>query len=377
MRNEKRVLSLAKKLIAANSENPPGREREVAEVLLSHFEPYGIHRTQVGSDDRPNLVFSTHDGEMGSLVLHGHMDTVPAGPREKWEHDPFGCEVVDGRLYGRGAADMKGPLAALAEAMILYKKANHKEPLLLLATSNEENGLLGAEEVANSGIMRGVKYGVCAEPTSLQLFLGVKGVVWVKVTATGKTGHSSRPDTGNNAIDLCIQAIHVLTHGDYPCEPDALLGEYTMNVGKIEGGTQQGVIPESCEALIDMRIVKGQTPESIMDLMRRHLDDAGIGQYISIENYNSSYTTITPFDSKIVKFATRAIEDLTGSQPTLGVATYGSDASVLQNRIGISNIIYGPGSIAQAHQPNEYIEIDELLKSIDVYLHIARAFIEQ
>ncbi|MFW9890428.1 MAG: M20 family metallopeptidase, partial [Candidatus Thorarchaeota archaeon] len=184
----------------------------------------------------------------------------------------------------------------------------------------------------------------------------------------------SRPDTGMNAIDLCIQAIHVLTQGDYPSEPDALLGNHTMNVGRIEGGTQQGVIPESCEALIDMRIVKGQTPESIMNLMQQHLDDAGIAQHISIENYNRSYTTITPVDSKIVRFASRAIVDLTGLQPKLGVATYGSDASVLQNRVGISNVILGPGSIAQAHQPNEYIEIDELLKSADVYLHIARAF---
>jgi len=151
MKNNQRVLSLAKKLIATNSENPPGREKEVAEVLRSHLEPHGIHCTQVGSDDRPNLLFSTHDGEMGSLVLHGHMDTVPAGPREKWKFDPFGCEIANGRLYGRGAADMKGPLAALAETMILYKSENHNEPLLMLATANEENGLLGAEEALTHG----------------------------------------------------------------------------------------------------------------------------------------------------------------------------------------------------------------------------------
>jgi acetylornithine deacetylase/succinyl-diaminopimelate desuccinylase-like protein len=202
MKNNQRVLSLAKKLIATNSENPPGREKEVADVLRSHLELHGIHCIQVGSDDRPNLVFSTHEGDMGSLVLHGHMDTVPAGPSEKWDCDPFGCEIVNGRLFGRGAADMKGPLAALAETMILYKKENHTEPLLLLATSNEENGLLGAEEVADSGVLQGVEYGVCAEPTGLQLFLGEKGVVWVHVTASGKAGHSSRPETGIKAIDL-------------------------------------------------------------------------------------------------------------------------------------------------------------------------------
>ena len=107
------------------------------------------------------------------------------------------------------------------------------------------------------------------------------------------------------------------------------------------------------------------------------MHDAGIAQHISIDNYNRSYTTITPIDSKVTQFASEAIEKLTGTKPKLGVATYGSDSSVLQNRVGISNIIFGPGSITQAHQPNEYIEIDDLLKSIDVYHHIARAFDEE
>jgi acetylornithine deacetylase/succinyl-diaminopimelate desuccinylase-like protein len=271
---------------------------------------------------------------------------------------------------------MKGPLAALAETMILYKKENHQEPLLLLATSNEENGLLGAEEIADSGVLQGVEYGVCAEPTSLRLYLGEKGVVWVHVKATGEAGHSSRPDTGINAIDMCIRAIQVLMAGDYPSEPNELLGHHTMNIGKIEGGTQQGVTPDTCKAQIDMRLVKGQTPEGIMELMRNHLDEAGFGQEITIENVNSSYTTITPVNSKIAQFASKAIEALTGKKPELGVATYGSDSSVLQARVGISNIIFGPGSITQAHQPNEYIEIDELFKSVDVYLHIARSFNE-
>ena len=121
-----RILSLLKDLIAANSENPPGREDEVAKVLKDHLEAYGLSCISVGPSKRPNLIFSTHEEEKGPLVLHGHMDTVPIGPRENWDYDPFEAEIVNGRLYGRGACDMKGPVSALTEAMILYKEKKYE-----------------------------------------------------------------------------------------------------------------------------------------------------------------------------------------------------------------------------------------------------------
>lgn len=103
--DKSRVLTLLKELIATNSENPPGKEDEVAKILRDHLEAYGISCISVGSSKRPNLIFSSHEGEKGELVMHGHMDTVPIGSRESWNHDPFASEIVDGLLYGRGACD--------------------------------------------------------------------------------------------------------------------------------------------------------------------------------------------------------------------------------------------------------------------------------
>jgi succinyl-diaminopimelate desuccinylase len=117
---ESRVLSLLRELVATNSENPPGQEDAVAKVLREHMESYGISCVSVGSSKRPNLIFSSNDGQRGILVLHGHMDTVPVGKLENWSHNPFGSEIANGLLYGRGACDMKGPVAALAEALIIY-----------------------------------------------------------------------------------------------------------------------------------------------------------------------------------------------------------------------------------------------------------------
>jgi succinyl-diaminopimelate desuccinylase len=369
-----RILSLLEELIAANSENPPGHEQEVAKILRNHLESYGIACTSVGPSKRPNLIFSTHDGEIGPLVLHGHMDTVPIGPRKNWDYDPFGSEIVNDRLYGRGACDMKGPVSALAETMILYNEEKHEQPLLMLTTSDEESGCSGAERVAESGLLEGVQYGVCAEPTSLDVLIGEKGMLWTKVMARGKAAHGSRPDEGVNAINLCMRAIQVLIKQEYRYDEDSLLGKPTLNLGKISGGTKVNVVPEYCEAQIDMRLVKGQSPERILETMNARLETAHLSDTVKAEYMMGKPSILTPSDSLIVKIVKESVEKVTGHEVRLDTATYGTDCSVLQPKIGIFNVICGPGSIEQAHQPNEYISITQLLESIDVYLYIAKEY---
>jgi len=373
--DKKRVLSLLKDLIATPSESPPGREIEVAKVLREHLESYGISCVSVAPrESRPNLIFSTWEDQTGSLVLHGHLDTVPVGPRENWNYDPFGAEIVDGRLYGRGAADMKGPVAALAEAMILYKEEKHSRPLVMLATSDEESGCFGAEEVADSGLLQGVVWGVCAEPTGLNVLVGEKGTFWHRVVAEGKSAHGSRPHEGINAITLCMKALDVLTKPGYEYEPDELMGKSTTNVGKISGGTKINVVPEYCEAEVDMRTVKGQTTEGLTDQMAKRLEAEGLSDRVRVEYIHGKPTVVTPRDAEIVQVSINAVRKVTGREPSPTAATFGTDCSVLQPRIGIVNVICGPGSIEQAHQPDEYIRVDELVQSVDVYLDIARNF---
>jgi succinyl-diaminopimelate desuccinylase len=336
---------------------------------------YGIACTSVGPAKRPNLIFSTQEGEKGPLVMHGHMDTVPIGPRENWDYDPFESKIVNGRLYGRGACDMKGPVSALAETMILYNEQKQEVPLLMLATSDEESGCSGAERVAESGLLQGVQYGVCAEPTSLDVLVGEKGMLWSKVIAKGKAAHGSRPDEGINAIELCMKAIEALCKPVYPFETDELMGHPTLNIGKISGGIKVNVVPEYCEAQIDMRLVKGQSPEGILEIMNRRLDAAKLSDHITVEYMMGKPAVITPSDSPIVKAAVQSVRKITGREVHLKSASYGTDCSVLQPKIGIFNVICGPGSIEQAHQPNEYIRIDELFDAVDVYLMITNRLI--
>jgi len=369
-----RILNLLKDLVATNSENPPGREAEVAKVLRNHMEAHSISCRTVGSTKRPNLIFSSHEEQKGDIVMHGHMDTVPVGSLDSWTHDPFASEIVDGRLYGRGACDMKGPVAALAETLILYTEENHSKPLVVLTTSDEESGCSGAEEVARSGLLDGISFGVCAEPTSLQVLVGEKGLFWSKVVAAGRSAHGSRPEEGFNAIQACIDAIRLLTEEPFPYEANELLGNPTMNIGVIKGGIKVNVVPDTCEAQLDMRIVEGQDPDTLLKAMNARLESTELSDWVQVEYIHGKSAVLTPVDSKIVTLARTAVERVTGKSPTLSTATYGTDCSVLQPDIGILNVICGPGSIEHAHQPDEFIYLDELYQSVDVYLEIARNF---
>ncbi|MHA1950573.1 MAG: M20 family metallopeptidase [Candidatus Thorarchaeota archaeon] len=372
--DESRVMTLLKDLISANSENPPGHEADVAKVLKDHMEAHGLSCVSVGPRKRPNLIFSSHDGEKGDLVIHGHMDTVPIGDPESWSHDPFTSEVVDGKLYGRGSCDMKGPVAALAETLILYSEAKYNKPLVMLATSDEESGCSGAEAVAESGQLDGVKYGVCAEPTSLGILVGEKGLFWSKIVSKGKSAHGSRPKEGMNAINACMDAIKILTDEPYPYTEDELLGKPTLNLGVIKGGIKINVVPAKCEARLDMRIVKDQDPETLLKAMNSRLESAGFSDRVHVEYIHGKPSVLTPLDAKIVGIAQGVVEKVTGTSPHLATATYGTDCSVLQPKVGIQHVICGPGSIEQAHQPDEFIPLKELYQSVDIYLEIARQF---
>ncbi|MHA1930354.1 MAG: M20 family metallopeptidase, partial [Candidatus Thorarchaeota archaeon] len=355
MIDDKRMFNLLKELIATNSENPPGFEKDVAKVIQDHMESYGMSCSSIGPSDRPNLVFSTHDGEKGPLVLHGHMDTVPIGDRDTWSYEPFGGEIVNGRMYGRGTCDMKGPVTSIAETMIQYKEEGHKTPLLMLCTSDEESGCSGAEAVAADGILEGVSFGICAEPTSLNVLVGEKGILWSKVIAKGKSAHGSRPEEGINAINLCMTALQALSQHEYDFEQNELLGNMTFSIGMINGGIKVNVVAAECEAVLDMRTVKGQTKESIFKEMNHVLQDIGLADKISIEYIHGKPAVVTPMDAEIVPVTLDAVQKVTGTRCEPAAATYGTDCSVLQPKVGIINVICGPGSIEQAHQPDEYI----------------------
>jgi succinyl-diaminopimelate desuccinylase len=204
--------------------------------------------------------------------------------------------------------------------------------------------------------------------------VGEKGIFWTKIVAKGKSAHGSRPEEGINAIQACMDAIRLMTGETFPYEVDDLLGNPTLNVGVIEGGIKVNVVPDRCEAQLDMRLAKGQTPETLLSSMRDRLESGGLSDRVHVELIHGKPPVLTPVDSKIVMVARNAVERVTGTIPSLGTATYGTDCSIIQPEVGILNVICGPGSIEQAHQPDEFIQLDQLYESVDVYKDIALNF---
>src|SRR5579884_1227705 len=255
------VVRLTQDLIRFQSVNPPGDEQPVAEYLARVLSDHGIEATLQPLDPgRANLLARLPGDGTGSLVFTGHLDVVPPG-EQPWDHGPFSGDLVDGRIYGRGSADMKGGVAAIVTAMIALKDAGLQPvaDIVLAATAGEEAGLYGAGVMAQDRSLEGARWLVVAEPTDLNVFIAEKGILWIDVTASGRTAHGSMPHLGANAISFMARLIERLDVSyPFPYDAGPLLGAPTLSVNTIQGGNKTNVVPDACRISIDMRTVPGQ-----------------------------------------------------------------------------------------------------------------------
>jgi succinyl-diaminopimelate desuccinylase len=251
-----------------NSVNPPGNERKVAETIAKKLEENGIecNLRSLGPDRAYLTARIKGKGNKKSLAFSGHMDTVPPG-NIPWDYDPFGGQEVDGKLYGRGASDMKSGLAALAMAMVEIAREGIplEGDLVLAATAGEEVDTLGAKTMIEDGVLKDVGAMLIGEPSNNELFIAHKGALWLEITSYGKTAHGSMPDQGINAIEhmnTFINALH--DKFGFKFKEDKLLGGPTMNLGVISGGVNTNVVPDVCRLQIDMRTVPGMEHSEII-----------------------------------------------------------------------------------------------------------------
>jgi acetylornithine deacetylase len=297
------------------------------------------------------------------LILSGHTDVVPA-QEEGWESDPFALTEVDGRLVGRGACDMKGFLALAMNLAAGVDPARLERPLLLLFTHDEEIGTLGAQQFARAWSRKAAlpRAAVVGEPTSLAVVRLHKGHMKLRVTCRGHAAHSSRPQLGRNAIEAAARAVAALAelrrrlaaerpaHHEFFSEaPYAVL-----NVGKIAGGGPVNVIPDRCALELGIRLLPGMDGEEMIERVRWTLAATGAEEGLELELLGASPPLLCPADSPVHLAACR----LVGQQASLG-APFASDAGPLQ-ALGIESVLFGPGSIDEAHRANESLPRGEL-----------------
>ncbi|QQK81022.1 M20 family metallopeptidase [Salicibibacter cibi] len=366
-----------KRLLRVNSSNPPGNESYVSELLVERCEKSGLpyQITELG-ENRSNFSIRLKGRDRRELFFCGHMDTVLPG-EQKWDYPPFEAEQTGNKLYGRGASDMKSGLAAMFLAVESLYLQNEEPPhdIVFLATAGEEVDSCGARTYLDDHDLSNTAAMVIGEPTREKVVVGHKGALWVEIITFGKTAHGAMPHRGINAIERIRDVMAILDE----CRLDwkitgAPLGESSLSINKIEGGMQTNVIPDQCHIYVDIRTIPPQSHDNIFMELKRKLTDL-----FKKENDDSTFKMetllnrpgiLTESSSQIIQTA----KDIKATDDDVYGVSYYTDAAVLNPESKIPTLIYGPGDEQLAHQPNEYVNIDAYLRSIEYYKRLALTF---
>jgi acetylornithine deacetylase len=311
------------------------------------------------------------------LILSGHMDVVPADEPE-WDSDPFVLTNRDGRLYGRGACDMKGFLSLAVNAAAAAEPSRLLHPLVLLLTYDEELGTVGAQHFAESlkDVERLPRAAIVGEPTSLEVVRMHKGHVQFSVSIAGRSAHSAYPHLGRNAIEPAGRVIAVLTELGRVLESETApnreffpeVPHATMNIGRISGGSAVNVVPDRCTLDCGMRLLPGMNPKAELARVRDAVQYVLEGTDYEFAVLGEARPMLLRDDAEIYT----ALCSTMGQDHTASVS-YGTDAGWFQ-QLGVECAIWGPGSIETAHKPNESLPIEEFERAAGLLATVVRRF---
>jgi len=363
-------VELASRLIKIDTCNPPGNEQALADLLepLLVEAGFAVQRHDM-SPGRCSLVARLNWGPEPPLLMTGHLDTVPQGS-QPWRLNPFGGEVADGRLHGRGASDMKSGLAAMTvAAMGLAADPPSMAGLVLVFTASEENGCQGAELLVQTPEVLGDAGAILvAEPTDNQPMLGHKGALWLKCCFQGLAAHGSRPDLGDNAIYKAVDAVARLASHELSAPDHPILGQATLNVGTIKGGQATNLVPDSAEFTVDVRLTPGFSPDQaeaeVADLL---------GDEVSLERIIGAGALWTESGDPWIERVLDLLTPEQSTRPQPGAVSYFTDGAALSRALGDPPcLILGPGEPGKAHVVNEDCTVDNIRRAAEYYLLIAR-----
>jgi acetylornithine deacetylase len=322
--------------------------------------------------NKANLIATLGTGS-GGLVLSGHTDTVPYD-EGRWQHDPFKITEDNHKLYGLGSADMKSFIALAIEAARGLSANDLNQPLIILATADEESSMSGARDLVKRQLPK-ARYAVVGEPTNLKPIHAHKGILMESITITGRSGHSSDPSYGHNAMEAMMDVMQAIKDWRNDLQSNHFDDRFlvpvpTLNFGHIHGGDNPNRICGECELQIDIRPLPGMSliecREELSSRISKIVDTTKYKINIkSLIHGTESMLTLT--DSAIVSTA----EKLTGNPAE--TAAYCTEAPYF-NSMGIETVILGPGSIAQAHQPDEFIETASLNPTVSILKNLIKKF---
>lgn len=339
----------------------------VIETLHAWLEELGFSCEVMpiaGETGKANLIATLGSGA-GGLVLSGHTDTVPCDP-DLWSSDPFKLTERDSKLYGLGSCDMKGFIALAIEAASAFKDVPLKAPLIILATADEESSMSGARALVAAGKPK-ARAAVIGEPTGLKPIRMHKGMMMEAVRIEGQAGHSSDPSLGANALEamhgvmtelLSIRAELQSTYQNLGFKVNVP----TMNFGCIHGGDNPNRICGRCEMEFDLRPLPGMSMDSLRNMISERLHPIEAKHNVEL-TMRSLFPGIPPYEQTAQSELIHQVERLTGH--SAASVAFGTEAPFLQS-LGMETVVLGPGSINQAHQPDEFLALDQIKPTLEL-----------
>jgi len=374
---EKAILFL-QELIRINSTNPVGNELEVATVIKKYTDQTGIHiDIQPFEEKRGNVLvhLKGKNSKLKPLVFSGHLDTVPVG-ETPWTYDPHTADIIDGKMYGRGACDMKSGVASMLMSMLLLNESGNlpEADVIFAGTAGEEIGCLGASKLVQAGEINDAGGMVIGEPSNGSVYITHKGALWLKIITHGRTAHGSMPEEGTNAILHMNEVINRLKQSNLFDEMDhKLLGKPTFNISSVQGGVQTNIVPDQCNITIDIRTIPGMKHSEIIRNVHHILEEL----QKEIEDFQVEVEVmqdLPPLENPtcdFVELAQQINHDLYGATMSDRGVNYFTDGSIFNESLSIPIIIYGPGNEKMAHQTDEYVDVKQYLDSIHFYKEFA------
>lgn len=364
-------VALLKEILAIPSVNGRDNEGAVAEYIANYLRERNVDASVQKIDETHANVVAKVEGKSSEIVVwNGHLDTVPYGKLKEWNTDPAVPSERDGRIYARGASDMKSGLAAMVYLLGRIGETGKKpeQTILFLGTCDEEKNGLGAKNVLKEINLSSVSLLLIGEPTGCKLGVAQKGCVWIQLNVSGKTSHGAYPEEGYNAVEYGMKIVHRIKKWIMTYE-HRILGKPTAQITMIRGGVAPNMTPDFAEILLDIRIIPGISTEDVEREIQKicREEEAELNGAVQFEI--------------VVKNARRAIEiadeekwiqrlkeyfRLKGVKAEETGINYFTDASVLvQKESEIPVLLFGPGEPQSAHKPNEFVELKKYGKYIE------------
>lgn len=384
------VVSFTQQLVRIRSVFDPDTgsdESAAAELVAAKMREFGWSPTLAeAAPGRPNVVAEI-DGGGGpgpTIAFEGHLDVVTEGRRAAWTVDPYGGEIRDGRLYGRGSADMKSGVAAMLYGVRALQLAGpFPGRVKVLALVDEEGMMLGAKHLAAAGGLVGVDGVVICEPEEGEICICAKGALRFRVDVRGKMAHGAMPQHGRNPMPVAARL--VTWCGEYQDSLQAeigthpYLGDVYITPTVVSGGSlqQMNVIPAVATVAIDVRTVPGVNHAKMIEVLTGAANDlaAASGVAVDVEVIDDRPSVEIDPDHPMVRALAEAHHAVTGEEPRFGGVPGSTDGTVITRDTGVPTVVYGPGGKWIAHQADEYVEVEDIRVSAEIFAETARRFL--